>query len=411
MAQAAADTATKGDLERKILQVLRDAGSPVKTAQLVKECQVPKKELNHLLYQMEKESKVALAAPATWHLGRTGSKVAVPAALAEPSGALICQQPATAVPPTPGPQLSQQQEAIYRLLEASGPQSALNIAQTLGLKRAKDVNPDLYAMRNKHLLSLDQNSKSWTIYQPGASGIKHQSSTVIYQQNPVNMIHQNGPNGHIYIMHSEATQIGHGNVMRQMVSGKAAGPSDASAQASPASTLGSQDIHVKKSVFRRVQLGHSNEMKVQKSSAEDPVIIPSGSPPVTVAAGPVPFCEVHIPKPGPHPEGDPAQRVHITSCFLEDTAIGSCNKMTVEARAARPATHQKQDMEENSAPDSEAAPSRSDSSGDIHQAAPHNTLTTQMKAVALGNRDPITAGGSGCAAGTPDTGEHQGGGI
>lgn len=59
------------------------------------------------------------------------------------------------------------EEEIYRFLEANGPSKALIIAQSLGLKTAKEVNPDLYALRNKHLLNCDQNSNAWAVYQPG----------------------------------------------------------------------------------------------------------------------------------------------------------------------------------------------------------------------------------------------------
>lgn len=54
-----------------------------------------------------------------------------------------------------------------------------------------------------------------------AEGSTNQSTPVIYQQNPINMISQNGPNGHISIMNSKAIQIGHRNVMvGQMASGE-----------------------------------------------------------------------------------------------------------------------------------------------------------------------------------------------
>ncbi|XP_037668056.1 Z-DNA-binding protein 1 isoform X3 [Choloepus didactylus] len=368
MAKAPADPATEGDLEQKILQVLRDAGSPLKTTQLVKECQVPKKELNQVLYQMQKKSKVTLAAPATWCFGGSETRVTGPAALAEPGGALTLQKGAAAVPPTPGPQLSGRQEAIYRLLEAGGPLSALNISQALGMKTAKDVNRDLYEMRDKHLLSLDQNSKSWTIYRPGDYERKHQLTTVIYQQNPVNVIHQNGPNSQISIIHSEATQIGHGNtIKREMASGESA----------------------------------------------------------SAATGQEPLFEVRMPTPGPLPEGDAAQRVHIASCFLEDTAIGNSNKMTIgagtvgRAGVARPPDgwgrpgEWEKDTEEGPAPGSEAVLSRGDFFGDVHQAAPSNmsTLTPSFEAVTLGNGDPTPAGDGGCAAGTSDMGKQQGGWI
>lgn len=73
------------DLEQRILQVLRDAGSPVKSVQLAKECQVPKKNLNQVLYRMLKESKVSLEGPATWGLGQGGTREVEPAEPAQPS--------------------------------------------------------------------------------------------------------------------------------------------------------------------------------------------------------------------------------------------------------------------------------------------------------------------------------------
>lgn len=58
--------------------MLRDAGSPVKTAQLLKKCQVPKKKLNQVLHKMKEESKgVTLAGPATWCLGNSRTKEVV----------------------------------------------------------------------------------------------------------------------------------------------------------------------------------------------------------------------------------------------------------------------------------------------------------------------------------------------
>ena len=60
--------------------MLRDAGSPVKTAQLLKKCQVPKKKLNQVLHKMKEESKgVMLAGPATWCLGDNRTKEVAPA--------------------------------------------------------------------------------------------------------------------------------------------------------------------------------------------------------------------------------------------------------------------------------------------------------------------------------------------
>lgn len=38
-------------------------------------------------------------------------------------------------------------------------------------------------------------------------------------------------------------------------------------------------------------------------------------------------------EPGPHPEGDTVQTVHIKSCLLEDATIGNGNKMTIHLRS------------------------------------------------------------------------------
>ncbi|KAI4006113.1 Z-DNA binding protein 1 [Homo sapiens] len=220
MAQAPADPGREGHLEQRILQVLTEAGSPVKLAQLVKECQAPKRELNQVLYRMKKELKVSLTSPATWCLGGTDPEGEGPAELALSSPAERPQQHAATIPETPGPQFSQQREEdIYRFLKDNGPQRALVIAQALGMRTAKDVNRDLYRMKSRHLLDMDEQSKAWTIYRPEDSGRRAKSASIIYQHNPINMICQNGPNSWISIANSEAIQIGHGNIItRQTVS-------------------------------------------------------------------------------------------------------------------------------------------------------------------------------------------------
>ncbi|KAF0874542.1 ZBP1 protein, partial [Crocuta crocuta] len=194
------------DLEQRILRALRAAGSPVKSVQLAKECQVPKKKLNQVLYRMQKESKVSLAGLALWRLGEGGTGEVVPAEPAQlsqdsNSGVLLNHPP---------PCLAE--KAICKFLEGSGPCKALIIAQALGMKTAREVNPDLYDMRKKHLLNLDEKSSVWSIYRPDCGG-RNESPAVIYQQNPINMICQNGPNNFISIENSEDIQIGHGNIL------------------------------------------------------------------------------------------------------------------------------------------------------------------------------------------------------
>lgn len=85
------------NLEQKTLQLLSDAGGPVKIAQLLKKCQVPKKTLNQVLYRLKKEGKVSSPAPATWSLGGEASGDGTPAipedSTAQPSlGNLPCRQ-------------------------------------------------------------------------------------------------------------------------------------------------------------------------------------------------------------------------------------------------------------------------------------------------------------------------------
>ncbi|XP_059561196.1 Z-DNA-binding protein 1 isoform X2 [Myotis daubentonii] len=145
MAQASADI-DETDLEQRILQVLKGAGTPVKAAQLAKECQVPRKDINRVLYRMKDKLQVDCDDSAKWRLREGGPGEMVPAEPAQPSHEL--------------------QGQILRLLEASGPQRALSIARSLGMKTSKDVNRYLYAMQEKHLLDFDKNSKTWTIYQP-----------------------------------------------------------------------------------------------------------------------------------------------------------------------------------------------------------------------------------------------------
>uniref|UniRef100_A0A8C8YAU7 Z-DNA-binding protein 1 n=1 Tax=Prolemur simus TaxID=1328070 RepID=A0A8C8YAU7_PROSS len=225
MTQAPAAPGKGGHLEQKILQELSDAGCPVKTSQLVKKCQVPKKELNQVLYRMKNESKVSLAGPALWCLYKAEPADAAPAQLALPSHAERSPEDAAGVPEKPGPQRSDRQEKIYKFLEDKGPHNALVIAQALGLRTAKDVNPDLYKMKSKHLLDFDEKLKAWAIYRPGDSGGRNQSTAIVNQQSPVIAIYQHGTYSHISIANSHNTQIGHGNVIAREITPRDSGKS------------------------------------------------------------------------------------------------------------------------------------------------------------------------------------------
>ncbi|XP_031998197.1 Z-DNA-binding protein 1 isoform X2 [Hylobates moloch] len=428
MAQAPADPDREGHLEQRILQVLTEAGSPVKLAQLVKECQAPKRELNQVLYRMKKQLKVSLTAPATWCLGGTDPEGEGPAELALRSPAKRTQQYSATIPEAPGPQFSQQREEdIYRFLKDNGPQRALVIAQALGMRTAKDVNRDLYRMKSRHLLDVDEQSKAWTIYRPD-SGRRAELVSIIHQHNPINMICQNGPNSRISIANSKAIQIGHGNIItRQTVSREdgstspchlpSMAPGDSSTWRIPVNPWGPQDIHMERSILKRVQLGHSNEMRLHGVPSEGPAHSPPGSPPVSAtAAGPEASFEARMPSPGTHPEGDAAQRIHMKSCFLKDATIGNSNKMSISPGMAGPggvAGSGEGEPGEDAGPRPADTQSRSHFPRDIGQPVTHShsKLTSKLEAMTLGNRSHKAAEGSHYVDEASREGSWRGGGI
>ncbi|XP_006839373.1 PREDICTED: z-DNA-binding protein 1 [Chrysochloris asiatica] len=312
MAEATDDPGKKGELEQQILRVLQQAGCSLKTAQLVKTCQVPKKEINRVLYQLKEKSVVTLEKPATWCLGGAGNGGVVPTVPANLELSHCTSEEAG--------------KAIYKLLETKGPQSALGIAHALGRKTAKDVNPDLYAMRNNHLLSLDKNTKLWAIYGPD-SRRKSQSTENTYQQSIVNMTIQNGPNGYISISNSEGIQIGDNNTI-QKHSNKERGykapscpspmaPDDLFKQEAPTSAGSSQNIRVV--LCRQVQQGDYNEMCFQNTLDEGP----NCSLPVSATA----VEKSHVQS--IYPNQDLTKRAQKVNVQVYPEGTTNINKMTV----------------------------------------------------------------------------------
>ncbi|XP_035311103.1 Z-DNA-binding protein 1 isoform X1 [Cricetulus griseus] len=388
MAEAAVDPSTGDNLEQTILQILSGAGGSVKLPKLVKECQVPKKTLNQVLYRLKKEGKVHSPAPATWCLGRDA-----------PGD----EAPAIPEDPTAQPTLD---ERIIRFLETSGPHRALHIAKALGMKTAKEVNPHLYAMRNRHLLSYDGNT--WMIYDSSRRGqelahpgVKQESTVNIYQQNPINVICQQGANNHISISESEAIQIGHGNTMQRQIACGQSGPrpyhplslpvpEGPSSQDTPAGAWGAQHIHVEKSLLRRVQLGHGNEMSLPKDAVEHSAYSFSGRPPAVSATSfdPGTSFNMQSPEPGAHPDANTAQKVHIKSCLLVDATIGNSNKMTIHdaSEGGGVESEGSKEPKEDTDTSSKATPCRSCSN------TPSNSilLTSELGTMTLGDSGPQT---------------------
>ncbi|XP_006896978.1 PREDICTED: z-DNA-binding protein 1 [Elephantulus edwardii] len=310
MAEAPADPDRKDDLEGKILQALQEAGSPTKTAQLVVKCQVSRKELNQVLYRMKSQSKVILLEPATWSLADAGPGAVVPFQPAESARSCALKRPQdmASVPQMPGSSPTQLQEEIYRLLADRGPQRALVIAQVLGMKTARDVNPALYAMRNRHQLSLDEGTRLWAIYVPEGSRRKNQTTECIYQKSTVNMIFQNGPNSCISITNSKDIQI---EPVRATQGDTASGDS---VPLAPASAWSPQNIHMWK--CKQVQLGNYNTFHLHGAF----------SPPESPQE---PSMEAQMDKPGPRPGGDETQGVQGETQLLGHLAINK--EMTVSS--------------------------------------------------------------------------------
>ncbi|XP_075819338.1 Z-DNA-binding protein 1 isoform X2 [Microtus pennsylvanicus] len=390
MAEAAADLSTGDNLEQKILEALSEVGGSVKIGQLVKKCQAPKKIVNSTLYRLKKEGKVSSPAPSTWCLGGSAS---------------ADEAPTVPEDPTTQPSLD---DRIFRFLEANGPSRALHIAKALGMNTAKEVNPDLYRMRSSHLLSYD--GQVWMIYDSSRkgqglahSGTRQECAAIIYQQNPINMICQQGANNHISISESEAIQIGHGNTMLRQIACAQRGPSphhplllpapdDPSSQNTPPGAWGAQHIHMEKSLLRRVQLGHGNEMSlprdpVQHPAEEHPASSFTGSPPVSATSADAGTSfHMQTPEPGPHPEGVSAQKVHIKSSWLEDATIGNSNKMTIRTASQGEVgeSGSSKEPKEDTDSSSKASPCGSCS----HTPSSSTLLAPELRTMTLGDSSP-----------------------
>ncbi|KAG8513355.1 Z-DNA-binding protein 1, partial [Galemys pyrenaicus] len=392
------------DLEQKVLQALRESGAPVKAAQLARSCQVPKKRLNQVLYRM-KDSKVTLLGSATWCLAADGPGGPGPSAQTQPSpGKKVEPQEADSAAQPHGAEASGQgvkpEKKIYGFLDARGSHRALHIAQALGMKTAKDVNRDLYALKSLHVLDLDSNSKMWGIYRPEQPGGTNQTTTIIVQKNPINMISQNAPESEIYIQSCADLQIGHGNLIvkqKPAVGSGAVAPLQLPTPPNPpAGIWGPQDIRVEKSELKQVQLGHANQMSVHSAGPEGPAHAPPGSPPGSATpAAPRAAFKIQTFQPGPQAEGVAAQRIHISSCSLESVSIGNSNRMTVSPAPAAPGGAAEPWDEERGAgelgedfgerapwgPPPEATPPRGPSPCDEDQAVP---AQVSMSAALLG---------------------------
>ena len=83
-------------------------------------------------------------------------------------------------------------------------------------------------------------------------------------------------------------------------------------------------------------LGARSEVRPAVQLLTTPPQIPFYDRPAASVLGTSPDAsiEIQIPEPGPQSEGVTSQRVHIRSCFLEDTTVGNSNRMMVHPGAA-----------------------------------------------------------------------------
>lgn len=81
----------------------------------------------------------------------------------------------------------------------------------------------------------------------------------------------------------------------------------------------------------------------------------------TTTADPETSFHTQTPDPGPHPEGDTVQTVHIKSCLLEDVTIGHSNKMTIHPKSEGGVVESgdSEELKEETDSSSEASPPRS----------------------------------------------------
>lgn len=93
----------------------------------------------------------------------------------------------------------------------------LSWAPRMGSDSCCGKSPGKYsAIHTRAPVSLKQRN-SMEYFSVAHSGVRQESTAIIYQQNPINMIYQQGTNNHISIANSEAIQIGHGNAMLRQI--------------------------------------------------------------------------------------------------------------------------------------------------------------------------------------------------
>ncbi|XP_067410727.1 Z-DNA-binding protein 1 [Emydura macquarii macquarii] len=356
---AEAPSSAAAQMDQLILDYLKTAATPKKAPEIAQGCSVTKQEANKVLYQMWKEGKVEKRNDQKWVVCADGKEMECHQKTVELNTADTALVPpqqhgSAVIPVTEDSRLTDKQEKIYKFLSENGPHNALAIAKHTGKETRKDVNADLYALQKKHILSLDENTKLWSLcgqgagYKAGNPGPNKNLLSVVIQNNPTNYIYQGGVQNTVSIADSRATQIGNCNSLNLVDKKDDYRPTAPSFGAASENTstlhceakakataMDGQEINITDSTLKNTVIGNDNQMNiVMKDFADSPGehLDQDGTPEKN------PFGDLPRTSPGllleivstPHGEGRaPLQRVSIDGTELNNVVIGNNNHMSV----------------------------------------------------------------------------------
>ncbi|XP_074868191.1 Z-DNA-binding protein 1 [Carettochelys insculpta] len=419
MAKAAPSTVS--NVEQCVWDHLQTTATPEKAREIARACSITKQEANKALYNLLKEGKVELQNDShKWVVctdktdvesHQKSNKLKIDDAMLVP-----LHQPMTTVTPAKDDsKLTENQDKIYKFLSANGPQNALAIAKHMGKTTQKDVKADLYALQEKHLLSLEKTTKLWSVYRQGTdykatSTVSNEDlKPIIFQNNPINFIYQEGAQNTVSIADSRATQIGNYNSLNladiktdytltapslstesenaNMLHGKA------EAQAADQSA---QEIDIIESTFKNTVIGNDNQMKIiMKDFPGRPEehLDHGGIPEKNLVGDILSVSSVPSLKINTHPrEGSvPLQRVCIDKSTMENVMIGNNNQMSVHEQHGSASLTDKETNEEDDGSDSNLTSEQSeqtscDDSG-LDQSCDISLLCEELRCVIIGNNN------------------------
>ncbi|MEE6506432.1 hypothetical protein FKM82_007663 [Ascaphus truei] len=228
--------------------------------------------------------------------------------------------------------LTQNQREICKCLLERGAHGTLDIAKALNKTSKKDVNPDLYKLKEMGILCLDNQSKCWSMRQNDSAGhsvasLRSETANAIVNNffilgNSTNHIYNAGNCDNINVSESQNIQIGDHNCIstdnkentdayrRAAESPSCAFPVASECQPQPQHVAAVQDVSVSRSKLKNCILGHSNEMNVSESGD-------SG------------FEENDL-RQEPHGAERAAQIVTIANSIAQNVLIGNFNIMNID---------------------------------------------------------------------------------